>query len=93
MTDPTNPTPGKSKSQNQRILEYLQSGKTLSPLQALELFNCWALSSRCADLNKQLTNEGNGHRIDCKLVKMNRRARSMAFIVMYGRLHLRLKSL
>lgn len=40
------------ESQNEQILAYLKSGNSLTPLQALELFNCWALSSRIADLNR-----------------------------------------
>lgn len=64
-----NPNPEQSKSQNQRILEYLKTGKTLTPLQALQLFNCWALSSRIAELNKILRDEGNGAKIECKLIK------------------------
>jgi hypothetical protein len=40
-------------SQNTRIKKYLQSGKSLSPLDALYLFSCWALSSRISDLRKQ----------------------------------------
>lgn len=40
------------KSQNERILNYLQKGKSLTPLAALRLFDCWALSSRIAEINK-----------------------------------------
>lgn len=40
------------KSQNQRILNYLLKGGSLTPLKALRLFDCWALSSRISDLNK-----------------------------------------
>lgn len=39
-------------SQNDEILAYLKAGNSLTPLDALNLFNCWALSSRVADLNK-----------------------------------------
>ncbi len=41
------------KSQNQQILEYLQAGNSISPMEALHLFNCWALSSRISDLRKE----------------------------------------
>lgn len=54
----------KAKSQNLCILGYLSSGKTLTPLQALNKFDCWALSSRVSELNKQ------GHRIKSELVKV-----------------------
>jgi hypothetical protein len=40
-------------SQNDRIASYLKAGKTLTPLQALAKFDCWALSSRVSDLNKR----------------------------------------
>ena len=40
-------------SQNKRIKDYLQSGKSLTPLDALYQFSCWALSSRISDLRKQ----------------------------------------
>lgn len=40
-------------SQNQEIKKYLQKGKSITPLEALYLFHCWALSSRISDLKKQ----------------------------------------
>ncbi len=40
-------------SQEAGILQYLQAGGTLTPMDALRLFNCWALSSRTADLRKK----------------------------------------
>lgn len=40
-------------SQNARIKKHLQSGKSLTPLDALYQFGCWALSSRISDLHKQ----------------------------------------
>lgn len=39
-------------SQSDQILEYLKAGNSLTPMDALNLFNCWSLSSRVADLNK-----------------------------------------
>lgn len=41
------------KSQNERIKAYLQSGKSLTPLDALYLYSCWALSSRISNLRKE----------------------------------------
>lgn len=38
-------------SQERQIIEYLLAGNTLSPMDALRLFNCWALSSRTSDIN------------------------------------------
>ena len=40
----------KPTSQNARILKYLQSGKTLTGIEALQIFDCLALSQRIANL-------------------------------------------
>lgn len=50
-------------SQNQRILNYLKKGKTLTPLQALRLFDCWALSSRISNLKDE------GHNIKTEIIR------------------------
>jgi hypothetical protein len=42
----------KRKSQEDRIFEWLKKGKTLTPLQALQKFCCFRLSSRIYDLKK-----------------------------------------
>lgn len=39
-------------SQNGRILRFMLLGGSLTPLKALRLFDCWALSSRISDLRK-----------------------------------------
>jgi hypothetical protein len=41
------------ESQNSRIKSYLNGGNSLTPLDALYKFGCWALSSRISDLRKQ----------------------------------------
>ena len=41
-------------SQELQILRDLNRGKRITPLDALRDYNCWALSSRIADLNKRL---------------------------------------
>ena len=41
------------KTQNQQIEAYLKSGKKLTPLTALRLFNCFRLSGRIFDLKQQ----------------------------------------
>lgn len=46
MSDNTNP------SQEQEILKYLESGRSLTPLAALELFGCFRLSARIFTLRK-----------------------------------------
>jgi hypothetical protein len=40
------------KSQNQEIYEYLQTGKSLTPLEALERFGCFRLGARIYDLKQ-----------------------------------------
>ena len=40
-------------TQNQKILDYLKSGKTLTPLVALEKFGCFRLSARIYNLREQ----------------------------------------
>jgi hypothetical protein len=39
-------------SQCGQILEHLQSGKTITPLEALNMFGCFRLGARCWDLKK-----------------------------------------
>ena len=51
-----------SESQNARILEHLQSGKTITGIEALSLYGCFRLPARIADL-KAL-----GHDIDKNMV-------------------------
>jgi len=41
------------ESQKESILNYLQSGKSLSPLEALNMFNCLRLGARISDLRKE----------------------------------------
>ena len=40
-------------TQNQRILDYLKSGKTLTPLVALKKFGCFRLSARIFNLREE----------------------------------------
>ena len=40
-------------SQNKQILNYLESGNKLNPLQALKKFGCFRLSARILDLRKE----------------------------------------
>ena len=51
-------------SQNARILSHLKEGKTLTPLEALDLFGCFRLSGRIQDL------EAEGHKIESKLIEL-----------------------
>jgi len=52
-------------SQEDKILEYLKQGYTLSPLDALNRFGCFRLGARIFDLRKQ------GHDIRSKNVRRN----------------------
>jgi hypothetical protein len=52
-------------SQNDIILHHLQSGRALTPLQALSLCGCLRLSARIHDLRHD------GHIINSRLVKIN----------------------
>ena len=40
------------QTQNERILDYLKSGKKLPPLTALRKFGCFRLSARILDLRQ-----------------------------------------
>lgn len=53
------------KSQNDRILAYLKEGKSITPIEALELFGSLRLAARIADLKKK------GHNITSQLVSYN----------------------
>jgi len=41
------------KTQNEMIKNWLLSGKTLTPIDALNLFGCFRLSARIFDLHKE----------------------------------------
>jgi len=41
------------RSQTALILEHLKAGKTINPIEALNMFNCFRLSGRIADLRRQ----------------------------------------
>ena len=41
-----------SGSQKDRILDYLMEGHSLTPLEALNLFGCFRLGARIADIKK-----------------------------------------
>ncbi len=40
-------------SQENKILAYMQSGKSITPIEALNLFGCFRLGARCYDLRKK----------------------------------------
>lgn len=53
------------KSQNEKILKYLQTGKTLTPITALDRFQCFRLAARISDLRKE------GHTIYTNTINKN----------------------
>ena len=53
-----------TKSQEARILQYLQSGKQLTHLEAERLFGCARLGARAHALKKQ------GHKIEREMIKV-----------------------
>ncbi len=46
----TNENQKDSRSQTDRILDYLLTGKSITPLEALDLFKCFRLGARIADI-------------------------------------------
>lgn len=55
------------KSQNDIVLKHLQSGRPLTPLEALEKYGIFRLGARCFDLKKQ------GHEIVTTMVTKNQK--------------------
>lgn len=54
-----------TETQSSLILKHLQDGKTITALEALQLFGCLRLGARCWDLRKA------GHQIESKMVVTN----------------------
>ena len=54
-------------TQTQRILIYLKTGKSLTPLEALNKFGCFRLAARIADLRRD------GHTIWTKYVQKDKK--------------------
>ena len=46
----TNENQKDSRSQTDRILDYLLTGKSITPLEALDMFKCFRLGARIADI-------------------------------------------
>lgn len=55
-------------SQSAKILAHLESGKSLTPLQALSLFGCNRLAARVLDLRND------GHPIHSRMITVDTRA-------------------
>ena len=43
----------KPPSQEAQILAWLRAGKSLTPMEALSMFNCWALAQRIINIRKK----------------------------------------
>ena len=54
-----------TESQTNRILKYLLSGKSLTPIEALTKFNTWALSSRMSEIKAM-----NKYNVKSELIKL-----------------------
>ena len=52
-------------SQNQQILKHLQTGKSITPMEALDKYGCFRLASRINDLRNM------GYNIQSELVHKN----------------------
>lgn len=55
----------KTQSQCEKILVHLQAGKSINPIQALNLYGCFGLGARIHDLKKD------GNFIDTKMIYKN----------------------
>lgn len=62
----------KKESQNQKILKYLQTGRSLTAMKALEKFHCFRLAARISDLIEQ------GHKIKSRLIRTEYSGKSIA---------------
>jgi hypothetical protein len=71
-----------SKSQNEEILNHLQSGRSLSALEALERFGCFRLGGRIYELKQH------GHKIVTGMVTKNgKRYAEYRFATLAGNQH------
>lgn len=58
-----NPNPAHSLSQTDMILAYLRTGESITPIEALDLFGCFRLGARIADIKAR------GYLIHTEMVK------------------------
>jgi hypothetical protein len=52
-------------SQNEKILEWLQLGHSITPIDALKMFGCFRLSGRIHELKRQ------GYEIKSRIIESN----------------------
>ena len=62
MKDNYNPNGASSLSQAKKILAYMQAGNRITPIDALNLYGCFRLGARIADLR------ADGHEIKSEFV-------------------------
>jgi hypothetical protein len=55
------------ESQTTEILKYLQSGKSITPIEALNLFHCFRLGARISDLRNK------GYIISTEMIKVGKK--------------------
>ncbi len=63
-------------SQESRILDYLKSGRLLTPIGALKLFGCFRLAARIAELRAA------GHLIATNTIKTRSGKRIAAYVLL-----------
>lgn len=66
------------KSQTELILDYLKTGKSITPMEALHLFGCFRLSGRILDLRKM------GYPIKTETINDERTGKSYASYTLLG---------
>lgn len=57
----------KQLSQTEKILQFLLKGGSLTPMQALKKFQCWALSSRISEIRAM-----NKYNVKSELISVNK---------------------
>lgn len=63
-----------TRSQNAKILAYLESGRSITPIEALNMFDCFRLSARIKDLRNE------GHLIKTiRCEKLNKEGHTVSY--------------
>lgn len=74
----THPTKFAGNKQNSRILAHLKDGRSLTPIEALNLFGCFRLAARIHDLKKA------GNEIVCEEVETENGKRVASYRIKYA---------
>ena len=69
---------GDVMTQNQKILEHLQSGRTITQLDALNKYGCLRLSGRIFELRQR------GYKINTKTIAVRNRDGESAYVAEYS---------